>query len=126
MGMSAFDPKRTLVTKFVVMHKVAFRLNDMVGCELSAEKAHMKRRDFIKLVGGAAATWPVTTRAQQGRTAYVAVFSYSKENDPEAKFYNETWLKRLAEFGWSQGRNLQSSIVIPAAMLTSSSNTQRS
>ena len=105
--MSALDPKRTLVTKFAVMHKVAFRLNDMVGCELSAEKAHMKRRDFIKLVGGAAATWPVTTRAQQGRTAYVAVFSYSKENDPEAKFYNETWLKRLAKFGWSQGRNLQ-------------------
>ena len=107
LHMSALDPKRTLVTKFVVMHKVAFRLNDMVGCELSAEKAHMKRRDFIKLVGGAAATWPVTTRAQQGRTAHVAVFSYSKENDPEAKFYSETWLKRLAEFGWSQGRNLR-------------------
>jgi len=30
-----------------------------------------------------------------------------KENDPAAKSYNETWLKRLAEFGWSQDRNLK-------------------
>jgi putative ABC transport system substrate-binding protein len=68
----------------------------------------MKRREFIALVGGAAAAWPVTSRGQQqGRTAYVAVFSYSKENDPAAKSYNEAWLKRLFEFGWSQGRNLK-------------------
>ena len=62
----------------------------------------------MTLVGGAAAAWPVTSRGQQqGRTAYVAVFSYSKENDPAAKSYNEAWLKRLSEFGWSQGRNLK-------------------
>jgi putative ABC transport system substrate-binding protein len=68
----------------------------------------MKRREFIALVGGAAAAWPVTSRGQQqGRTAYVAVFSYSKKNDPAAKSYNEAWLKRLSEFGWSQGRNLK-------------------
>jgi putative ABC transport system substrate-binding protein len=68
----------------------------------------MKRREFIALVGGAAAAWPVTSRGQQqGRTACVAVFSYSKENDPAAKSYNEAWLKRLSEFGWSQGRNLK-------------------
>jgi len=68
----------------------------------------MKRREFIALVGGAAAGWPVTSRGQQqGRTAHVAVLSYLKENDPAAKSYNETWLKRLAEFGWSQDRNLK-------------------
>jgi putative tryptophan/tyrosine transport system substrate-binding protein len=67
----------------------------------------MKRRHFITLIGGAAA-WPMTSRAQQQeRTAYIAVFSYSRENDPEAKFYNETLLKRLAELGWSQGHNLR-------------------
>jgi putative ABC transport system substrate-binding protein len=67
----------------------------------------MKRRDFITLIGGAAA-WPMTSRGQQQeRTAYIAVFSYSRENDPEAKFYNETLLKRLAELGWSQGHNLR-------------------
>jgi len=68
----------------------------------------MGRREFVALLGGAAAAWPVTSRGQQqGRTAYVAVFSYSKENDPAAKSYNEAWLKRLSEFGWSQGRNLK-------------------
>jgi putative ABC transport system substrate-binding protein len=68
----------------------------------------LQRREFITLLGGAAAAWPVTSRGQQqGRTAYVAVFSYSKENDPAAKSYNEAWLKRLSEFGWSQGRNLK-------------------
>jgi putative tryptophan/tyrosine transport system substrate-binding protein len=67
-----------------------------------------KRRDFITLLGGATAAWPLTARAQQpGRTAHIGVFSYSRENDPQAKVYIEAFLKRLAEFGWSQGANLR-------------------
>ena len=68
----------------------------------------MRRRDFIRAFAGTAITLPLAARAQQQpRTAYVAHFSYLKENDTEAKSYNETWLKRLAELGWSQGRNLK-------------------
>jgi putative ABC transport system substrate-binding protein len=68
----------------------------------------MRRRDFIRAFAGTAIAWPMAARAQrQKQTAYVAVFSYLKENDTEAKSYNETWLKRLAELGWSQGRNLK-------------------
>jgi putative tryptophan/tyrosine transport system substrate-binding protein len=71
-------------------------------------RGSMRRRDFIRTIAGTAVTWPIAAWArQQGRTAYVAHFSYLKENDPEAKSYNETWLKRLAELGWSQGRNLK-------------------
>jgi putative tryptophan/tyrosine transport system substrate-binding protein len=67
----------------------------------------MRRREFITLLGGAAA-WPLTARAQQAeRTAHIGVFSYLNENDPEAKIYNEAFLKRLAEIGWSQGYNLR-------------------
>src|SRR5262245_12211055 len=68
----------------------------------------MRRRDFIGAFASATIAWPLSARAQQqGRTAYVAVFSYLKENDTEARSYNETWQKRLAELGWSQGRNLK-------------------
>jgi putative ABC transport system substrate-binding protein len=65
------------------------------------------RREFITVVGGAVA-WPTVARGQQQtRTAHIGVFSYLRENDPEAKVYIEAFLKRLAEFGWSQGSNLR-------------------
>ena len=67
----------------------------------------MKRREFMSLLGGAAA-WPTVARGQlQRRMARVAVFSYSRENDPQAKFYIEAFLKGLAEFGWSQESSLR-------------------
>ena len=66
-----------------------------------------KRREFFTLLGGAVA-WPTVARGQQQRrTAHIGVFSYSRENDPQAKVYIETFLKGLAEFGWSQGSNLR-------------------
>src|SRR5260370_38606447 len=67
----------------------------------------MRRRDFMSLVGGAVA-WPTVARGQQQRrTAHIGVFSYLRENDPQAKVYIEAFLKRLAECGWSQGANLR-------------------
>src|SRR2546423_7395407 len=67
----------------------------------------MRRRDFMSLVGGAVA-WPTVARGQQQRrTGHIGVFSYSRENDPQAKGYIEAFLKRLAELGWSQGANLR-------------------
>ena len=43
----------------------------------------MRRRDFIKVIAGsAAATWPLSTRAQQGeRPRHVGVLMYIPEND---------------------------------------------
>jgi putative tryptophan/tyrosine transport system substrate-binding protein len=67
----------------------------------------LKRREFLSLLGAATA-WPTVARGQQqGRTAHIGVFSYSGENDQQAKVYIETFLKGLAEFGWSQGSNLR-------------------
>src|ERR1700730_16422245 len=67
----------------------------------------LKRREFVSLLGGAVA-WPTVARGQQQRrTARIAVFGYSRENDPQAKVYIEAFLKGLAEFGWSQESNLR-------------------
>src|SRR5215467_845389 len=67
----------------------------------------LRRREFITLFGGAVASPTLARGQQQGRTAHIGVFSYSRENDPQAKVYIEAFLKRLAEFGWSQGANLR-------------------
>lgn len=70
--------------------------------------ARVRRRDFLRAIAGTTIVWPLAARAQQQqRTASVAVFSYLKENDTEAKSYNQTWIKQLAELGWIPGRNLK-------------------
>jgi putative ABC transport system substrate-binding protein len=68
----------------------------------------VKRRDFITLLGGAAAAWPLCARAQQGkRMRRVGVLMPYAPNDPQAQTRNAAFLQGLQQLGWTVGSNLQ-------------------
>jgi ABC-type uncharacterized transport system substrate-binding protein len=68
----------------------------------------MKRRDLIALLGGAAATWPLAARAQQGeRPRRIAVLMGSAENEPLGQARVAGLRQGLQALGWVEGRNLQ-------------------
>ena len=67
----------------------------------------MKRRQFIALLGGAAA-WPLAARAQQPeRMRRIGVLMTLPADDPEAQLYMAAFQQGLQELGWSVGRNLR-------------------
>jgi ABC-type uncharacterized transport system substrate-binding protein len=67
----------------------------------------MRRRDFIKLVGGSAASWPLLARAQQSeRIRRIGVLMGYAENDPETKARLAAFRQMLEKRGWSEGRNV--------------------
>ena len=67
----------------------------------------MRRREFITLLGGAAAVWPLTVRAQKpDRMRHVGVHLGFKEGDPEAQPLLVAFQQGLQELGWIDGRNI--------------------
>jgi putative ABC transport system substrate-binding protein len=68
----------------------------------------MRRREFITLLGGAAAAWPLAARAQQGdRVRRIGVLMGGDENDPRTKAGFSAFTQALAGFGWTDGRNVR-------------------
>src|SRR5262245_59164499 len=68
----------------------------------------MKRREFITLLGGAAAAWPFAARAQQpGGIRRIGVLMAHAENDKEFKAYVAVFRSGLEKLGWSEGRNIR-------------------
>jgi putative tryptophan/tyrosine transport system substrate-binding protein len=68
----------------------------------------MRRRDFIGLVGGTAAAWPLTGRAQQSaeRMRRIGVLMETAENDPERTKEFARFKDRLVSLGWLEGQTL--------------------
>src|SRR5215472_7477857 len=66
----------------------------------------LKRRDFIRLVGGAAA-WPLTARAQPTteRVRRIGVLMSTTADDPEGQARIAAFHQGLQEWGWTLGRN---------------------
>jgi ABC-type uncharacterized transport system substrate-binding protein len=66
------------------------------------------RRKVLTLLGGAAASWPLTARAQQReRTRRIGVFMPGVAADPEYEVRIAAFLQRLGELGWIVGRNVR-------------------
>src|SRR5712671_3913821 len=64
----------------------------------------MRRREFISLLGGAAAAWPLAARAQQPAMPVIGYFS-GRSPDAEAPL-RVPFLKALADSGFTVGRNV--------------------
>jgi putative tryptophan/tyrosine transport system substrate-binding protein len=68
----------------------------------------MKRREFITLLGGAVAAWPLAARAQQGqRVRRIGVLMYMPADDAEGQARLAALSEALQQLGWSEGRNLR-------------------
>jgi putative tryptophan/tyrosine transport system substrate-binding protein len=104
LSSSGCDPQPTLApklsSKFAVIRNADF-LKRRGKSEVHSGRAHMRRREFITLVGGAAG-WPVMSRAQQSKRFVIGYLS-SISNEPEVL---AGFRKGLADLGFIEGQNV--------------------
>ena len=69
----------------------------------------MRRREFITLVGGATAAWPLAARAQQREfMRRIGVLSAGASvDDPDVRARIAVFLQVLQQLGWTDGRNVR-------------------
>ena len=69
----------------------------------------MKRREFITLIGGAAAAWPLAARTQQSEgIRQIGVLMGYAESNLEGQAFVAAFREGLLKLGWAEGRNLRS------------------
>ena len=68
----------------------------------------MRRREFIKLLGGAANSMATSAHAQQPeRMRRIGVLMAHAENDPEGQTFVAVFRETLQKLGWAEGRNIR-------------------
>src|SRR5262249_40595221 len=76
--------------------------------------AFMRRREFLALIGGAVAAWPLAARAQQGERRVGVLMGYP-ENDAAAQAQVSALRQELRKLGWEEDRNIRVDVRFPAA-----------
>jgi putative ABC transport system substrate-binding protein len=68
----------------------------------------MRRRELIWLIGAAAAVWPLAARTQpRDQIRRIGVLMNFSSTDPEGQALLAEFTRHLAEFGWTEGRNVR-------------------
>jgi putative ABC transport system substrate-binding protein len=68
----------------------------------------MRRREFIRLLGGTVAAWPLTARAQQGeRMRRIGVLHTPAADDQLGQLRHKAFVQGLQQLGWIEGRNVR-------------------
>jgi hypothetical protein len=62
----------------------------------------VKRREFVTLLGGTAATWPLAALAQQDRMRRIGVLMNLAESDPESQIRIAAFRQGLGQLGWTE------------------------
>jgi len=65
----------------------------------------MQRRDFVRVIGGAAASWSLLARAQERMRRIGILFGGFAADDPEGQARMTALIQGLQERGWTDGRN---------------------
>ena len=112
-GSIVNDPTATLAVHcgngfdagFRPLSKYSFK---PIRCCLLSLGADMRRREFISLLSGAAASWPLAVWAQQpDRVRRIGVLMSALESDSEYHVYVSDFRKELQKLGWAEGSNLR-------------------
>jgi putative tryptophan/tyrosine transport system substrate-binding protein len=80
----------------------------------------LERRQFITLLSGAAAAWPLAARAQQGermRLLAAMMGGRNADTDPEGRAWFAAFRQGLQELGWVEGRNFRADYRWPSGDL---------
>src|SRR5262249_6977459 len=71
----------------------------------------MRRREFISLLGGTLAAWPLTVHGQQSeKPRLIGVLLPAAKDDPEFQSFVTAFRQALQELGWVDGRNVRTDI----------------